>query len=178
VTDDDGEFLVALPTGKDYALNVSKEKYLFHSENFALRGIAEIDEPYLLEIELSPIPDAATDDAAKTKPVVLKNVFFETGSAELKPESISELNRLKSLLTENPDLKIQVNGHTDNVGSEKDNLSLSEARAKAVHDFLLENGIEPGRLRFRGFGETSPIASNETEEGRRQNRRTEFMVIE
>ncbi len=176
-TDDDGEFLVTLPTGKDYALNVSKEKYLFYSENFALTNAGTHAEPFVLKIALTPIPDG-TGEAAASKPVVLKNVFFETGSAKLKKASQTELERLKNLLTENPSLHIQINGHTDNVGSDADNLLLSENRAKAVKDFLITNSIAANRLKFKGFGETAPIASNDTEEGRSQNRRTEFVLIQ
>jgi outer membrane protein OmpA-like peptidoglycan-associated protein len=179
-TEDDGVFLVTLPAGKDYALNVSKEKYLFYSENFALAQTGTFEQPYLLEIALTPIPDgmAGTGDLAKAKPIVLKNVFFETGSAALKKESRTELNRLKKLLNDNPSLKIQINGHTDDVGSEADNLKLSGDRAKAVYSFLIENGIDAKRLKFKGFGETLPVASNDTEAGRQQNRRTEFVIIE
>ncbi len=179
-TEADGEFLVALPAGKDYALNVSKEKYLFQSENFALSETSTFDKPFLLDIALEPIPAAGdgTGDLPKAKPIVLKNIFFETGSAALKKESQTELSRLKKLLVENPNLHIQINGHTDNVGSDADNLTLSSDRAKAVYDFLVENGIEANRLKYKGFGETTPIATNDTEEGRQQNRRTEFEVIQ
>ena len=95
----------------------------------------------------------------------------------MRPESITELNRLKKLLQENPNLEIQLNGHTDIVGSEEDNLLLSDARAKAVHDYLIAEGINENRLRFQGYGETMPIDSNETAEGRQNNRRTEFEII-
>ena len=180
VTENDGEFLVTLPAGRDYALNVSKEKYLFYSENFALTHAGTFDQPYLLEIPLTPIPDglAGTGDLAKAKPIVLKNVFFETGSAALKKESLTELNRLKKLMDDNLSLKIQINGHTDNVGSESGNLKLSDDRAKAVYDFLVTNKIDAKRLKFKGFGEAMPVASNDTEAGRQQNRRTEFVIIE
>lgn len=177
-TDADGEFLVCLPLGKDYALNVSKEKYLFHSENFNLTEQATLTQPYLLEISLIPILEEKPGAApAKSKPVVLKNVFFETGSAALRPESKEELNRLKNLLAENPKLNIRINGHTDNVGAEKDNLALSEKRAKAVYDYLIQQGIATARLQYKGFGETAPIDSNDTPEGRQNNRRTEFERI-
>ncbi len=177
VTDNGGEFLVTLPAGKDYSLNVSKEKYLFYSENFALAHGGSLEKPFLLDIPLTPIPaGGAGDPESKSKPIVLKNVFFETGSAALKKESLTELNRLKKLLEDNPSLKIQINGHTDDVGSEADNLALSEARAKAVFDYLAANGVAANRLKFKGFGETSPIALNDSEEGRRQNRRTEFVI--
>jgi outer membrane protein OmpA-like peptidoglycan-associated protein len=177
LTEEDGEFLVTLPAGKDYALNVSRDKYLFYSDNFALAQGGTPDEPFLLEIALTPI-STGTGETAKAKPVVLKNVFFETGSAELKKESLVELNRLKKLLEDNPSLKIQINGHTDNVGSEEANQKLSDGRAKAVYDFLIQNGIEMKRLKFKGFGESQPLASNDLPEGRQQNRRTEFVIFE
>ncbi|MFN0034992.1 MAG: OmpA family protein [Saprospiraceae bacterium] len=93
------------------------------------------------------------------------------------PESLAELERLAQLLAENPTLKIQINGHTDNVGDDAFNQNLSEARAKAVHDYLLSKSVSSERLRFKGFGETKPIVgSNDTPEGRTRNRRTEFVV--
>ncbi len=175
-TEADGKFLVTLPAGSNYALNVSKEKYLFYSENFALDQPGTLDKPYNLNIALQPI--AGGTDGTASKPIVLKNVFFETGSAALRKESLNELARLKTLLDENPTLKIQINGHTDNVGSEADNLALSNGRAKAVYDYLTQSGIDANRLKYKGFGEAVPAASNETEEGKRQNRRTEYMIVE
>jgi outer membrane protein OmpA-like peptidoglycan-associated protein/Tol biopolymer transport system component len=174
----DGTFIVCLPAGKDYALNVSKEQYLFHSENFNLVGTASFDKPFLLEIALQPIAsgDEAAARPAPSKPVVLRNVFFETGSAALLPTSTTELDRLVALLRETPALRIQVSGHTDDVGDDASNQTLSENRAKAVHDYLVQNGITADRLRFKGFGETKPIETNDTPEGRARNRRTEFVV--
>ncbi len=184
-TDSDGEFLVCLPLGKNYSLNVTKEEFLFHSENFALDKVNSLDEPFLLDIELQripiPIPTAtptSTEGAlAEGKPIILKNVFFETGSADLKTASLLELNRLKKLLNDYPTLVIRINGHTDNVGSDEDNLTLSNNRAKAVYDYLIANGISGDRLSYKGFGETKPIFDNEIPEGRQMNRRTEFVMI-
>lgn len=175
-TDIDGEFLVCLPIGKDYALTVSRDKYLFHSENFNLIEQASQSKPYVLEIGLIPIPEG-TALPAKGKPVVLRNVFFETASAALRPESKEELDRLKQLLTEHPNLKIQINGHTDNVGSDEANQQLSEQRAKSVYDYLIKQGIVAQRLKYKGFGESQPIDTNDTAEGRQNNRRTEFEII-
>lgn len=108
---------------------------------------------------------------------MLRNVFFETGSAALRPESTTELLQLKDLLDKNPTLKIRIQGHTDNVGSDAANLQLSESRARAVQDFLIQKGVSSGRLSSKGFGEAQPIASNDTPDGRQQNRRTEFVVV-
>ncbi len=175
-TDAAGTFLVVLPTGQDYALNVSRPGYVFHSENFALAGLRESTDPYRLDIELQPIEVTAAD-SGRSQPVVLNNVFFATGSAELLPESTTELDRLFDLLKENPALHIRINGHTDDVGQEGDNQALSENRARAVYNYLVEKGIDPERLRYRGFGESKPIAPNDSPEGRRKNRRTEFELI-
>ncbi|HFA51261.1 MAG TPA: flagellar motor protein MotB [Bacteroidetes bacterium] len=178
MTGADGEFLITLPIGKDYALNVSKDKYLFYSENFALKNNSTADDPFELKIELTPVPETSTTNGeGLSKPIILKNVFFETGSAALKNESLAELERLKKLLDDNPNLKIQINGHTDNIGTEEDNLNLSSDRAKAVYDYLIKNNIAAERLKYKGFGETMPIASNGTDEGRQQNRRTEFVAF-
>lgn len=176
------DFLICLPVGVDYRLSVEKEGFLFHSENFALKADNSIEEPYLLDIYLQPIPPKPTaanptPTTTNTKPVVLKNVFFETGSATLQPASKAELNVLVRLLTENTELKIQINGHTDNVGAAADNLTLSQNRAQAVVDFLIQNGIAQQRLRSKGFGETKPISPNDSPAGRQQNRRTEFEVL-
>ena len=109
--------------------------------------------------------------------VILKNIFFETNSFQLKEESTAELQKLLALLQNNKNLKIEIGGHTDNVGDDKSNQLLSENRAKSVYEYLTTNGILAERLRYKGFGETAPIATNDTEEGRAQNRRTEFTVI-
>jgi len=174
-TKSDGSFLVCLPAGKDYALNVSKDKYLFYSENFNLVETATFDKPFLLNIELQPIGDEAAA-VASSKPIVLRNVFFETGSAALLPSSSAELDRLAALLSEVPTLKIQINGHTDNVGDDASNQRLSEARAKAVYEYLIAKNIAVERLKFKGFGESQPVETNDTPEGRGRNRRTEFVV--
>ena len=183
--DDQGIFLIPLPAGKQYALNIEKKGYLIHSENFALENIKTVIDPFFMVIELHKIPPVVattTTTPAPTsepisKPIVLKNVFFETGSAELKPISIVELDKLFDFLSNDANLRIQLNGHTDNVGSDSDNMTLSDARANAVKDYLQKKGIESKRLRAKGFGETLPIASNDTDEGRRQNRRTEFQLF-
>lgn len=164
-----GEYLVCLPAGKNYAFNVSRNGYLFYSENFALTDKKSGTDPYLIDIPLKPIKAG--------EKVILKNIFFETGKFNLRDESKSELNKLGDFLTQNPKVKIEVSGHTDNVGDEKMNQSLSLNRAKSVYDFLITNGIAQERLTFKGFGETQPVDSNDTEKGRANNRRTEFKVI-
>ncbi|MBL7817245.1 MAG: PD40 domain-containing protein [Saprospiraceae bacterium] len=188
LSDENGAFLVCLPFGRNYALNVSKTGYVFSSENFNLIETATFDKPFTLDIYLQQVPILAqnstntegrdaTTPKVEDKPIILKNVFFETGKADLKSESLVELNKLKLLLQENPTMRIEVRGHTDNVGADADNQTLSEKRAKAVRDFLVNNGISADRLSYKGLGETQPIDTNDTEGGRAANRRTEFVIL-
>jgi outer membrane protein OmpA-like peptidoglycan-associated protein len=162
-----GFFMITLPVGKDYMYNVSKDGYLFYSENFSLKEHDAI-KPYNLDVALSKIKEGVS--------IVLKNIFFETNKAELKEESKTELDKLVDLLTKNPMLKIEIGGHTDNVGADADNLKLSDARARSVMAYLVAHGISADRLTARGYGETMPIADNNNVEGRALNRRTEFKV--
>lgn len=166
-TDEDGNYLVTLPVGKDYAFNVTRKGYLFYSDNFSLFD-NKTDSFFTVNIPLQPIEKGAT--------IVLKNIFFETRKFDLQPESRSELDKLVSLLNDNPNLKIQIDGHTDNVGQEKDNLLLSNNRAKSVVGYLLNKGINSQRLSYKGFGASKPIADNSSEQGRALNRRTELSV--
>ena len=167
-SDRDGEFLVCLPTNRNYALNVSREGYLFYSRNFALKGITEISDPYLMDVPLHPIKVGEKE--------VLRNIFFEYDSYELLQESIVELNELVKFLNINMGLEIEIQGHTDDIGAPDYNQNLSERRARAVYQYLLDNSISKKRLSFKGFGETQPIAGNESEADRAMNRRIEFVV--
>ncbi len=167
-TDEEGNYLVTLPAGKDYAFNVNRKGYLFYSDNFSLQTTS-IDSPLVVNIPLQPIEAGAS--------IVLKNIFFDSKEWKLKSESISELDRVVILMNENPKLTIQLSGHTDNVGKNADNLALSINRAKAVVGYMLNKGIDPKRLSSKGYGDTKPIAPNVTEEGKSQNRRTELNVV-
>lgn len=181
ISDNKGVFLLSLPIGKNYAFSVNRAKYAFYSNNFALKDVNNIEKPFLLDIPLIPLQvetnTSTTTPTATTNAIILKNVFFETGSAQLLPISTAELDRLKQLLDDNPTLKIRLTGHTDNVGSDADNMTLSNNRAKAVYDYLIQKGIASTRLSYKGFGETQPIATNDTAEGRKENRRTAFEII-
>jgi outer membrane protein OmpA-like peptidoglycan-associated protein len=166
-TDEEGNYLVTLPLGKDYAFNVNRKSYLMYSENFPF-ATKTPDSTYLINIPLQPIDTGAS--------IVLKNIFFETGKYTLQQVSAAELDNLAELLKENPTLNIQINGFTDNQGKPADNMILSENRAKAVVKYLIQKGIEPTRLSAKGYGETLPIADNNTEIGRAKNRRTSMKV--
>lgn len=111
------------------------------------------------------------------KKIALKNIYFEFDSDELMPRSFVELNKLLTIMQENPNMIIEITGHTDNIGDDDYNKYLSRCRAKSVVIFLLENKIKPARLRYRGAGEHQPVATNDTEDGRAQNRRVEFTVV-
>ncbi|WP_276484958.1 OmpA family protein [Paraflavitalea pollutisoli] len=167
-TDETGNYLVTLPIGKDYAFNVNRKGYLFYSENFPLSQKAP-DSTYHIDIPLQPLEANAS--------IVLKNIFFDSKEFSLKPESTSELDKLFVLLRDNATIKVQISGHTDNIGKAEDNLLLSQNRAQAVVKYLVGKGINQARLTAKGLGATQPIADNNTEEGRAQNRRTEMKVI-
>lgn len=168
-TDETGNYLITLPVGRDYAFNVNRKGYLFYSGNYSLKNKAA-DSTYQKDIPLQPIEVNAA--------VVLRNLFFDTRKYDIKPESEVELAKVIQLLQDNPTVKIQLEGHTDNVGTAADNQKLSEARARSVVNYLIDKGnIRPERLAAKGFGATKPVAENSTEAGRAQNRRTELKVV-
>jgi len=163
-----GEYLLALPAGKNYGIAIEKQGYLFNSENvytLSAKGYKEI----VKDIQL-----ATTGKGSKT---ALNNLFFDSGKAELKPESATELERLAKLLADNPTIKIEISGHTDNTGDPAANKVLSEKRAQQVVNYLTDKGINKDRLSVKGYGSVQPLASNDTPEGRQQNRRTEIRVL-
>ena len=163
-----GKYLVSLPAGKNYGIAVKKEGYLFHSENFDIPSTAAF-QTVEKDVELKGLKVGSK--------IVLKNIFFDLDKATLRPESTAELNRLIKLMADVPTLKIELSGHTDSQGSDTYNQTLSEKRAKAVVDYLTNAGVSASRLVSAGYGETQPISTNETKEGRQLNRRTEFKVL-
>lgn len=172
--DVDGRYSITLVQGRDYAVNVSAKGYLFHSStmytSYGLEeGTTRSDLVVAHDIQMQPIEKGAS--------IRLDNIFFDVASSELVDMSHVELDKLVDLLGKNPSLRVEIGGHTDNVGSEADNQKLSEARAKAVYDYLVEHNIEAGRLAYKGYGESRPVADNATDEGRRLNRRTEMTIL-
>jgi len=163
-----GTFLIVLTSGKNYGIEVNKQTYLFHSENFDIPQSQSYQEIYK-EIPLKKV--------ALGSKIILKNIFFDFDKSTLRPESTNELERLYALLLELPKLKIEISGHTDNKGSAEYNKNLSNSRAKAVVDYLVNKGISKDRLQYAGYGFDRPIADNATDEGRQLNRRTEFEII-
>jgi outer membrane protein OmpA-like peptidoglycan-associated protein len=164
-----GAYYISLPGGKNYGIAVQAEDYLFHSENINIVE-ANVFREIINDIRMKRMEVGTT--------IVLNNIFFDTGQSTLRPESYAELGVLYKLLVDNASLKIEISGHTDNVGSAALNQRLSEDRARAVVNFLVDRGIDRDRLTYKGYGFTRPIASNETAEGRQQNRRTEFEIID
>jgi outer membrane protein OmpA-like peptidoglycan-associated protein len=163
-----GDFLATLTAGNDYGLNISKTGYLFYSGHFSLAG-HEPTDPFNIAVLLQPIEVG--------NKVILNNVFFDTNKFNLRDESIAELQKLVDFLTLNPTLHIEVSGHTDNVGNDAANQVLSENRAKAVCQYLVNHSIDAARLSYKGYGKTQPIAPNTTDDGRQKNRRTEIKIV-
>ena len=163
-----GDFLATLVTGKNYGLNISKDGYLFYSANFSLVG-SETKSPFIINVALSPIEVG--------NKVVLNNIFFDSNKFDLKPESKDELQKLVSFLNLNPTVHIEISGHTDDVGGDAFNQTLSQNRAKAVYNYLIANNINAVRLVYKGYGEKQPLVPNTSDENRAKNRRTEFKII-
>jgi flagellar motor protein MotB len=170
VTDETGNFLVCLPSGYNYGINVSKPGYLFYSENFMFAGKHSASQPYIKRIVLNP--------AKVGEKMQLSNVFFEIDSWQLKQESMAELDNLANLLSDNKNLVMEIGGYTDSTGSVEYNQALSEKRALSVVDYLIKKGISSDRLKYKGYGNTSPLGDNITSEGRKLNRRTEAKIVE
>lgn len=165
-----GKYLISLPSGKNYGINVNAEGYLFSSHSFDL---TDSTSSGYMEVK----KDIALDKIKVGSKVVLKNIFFDFNKATLRKESIAELNRLVRILEDNTTMKVEIGGHTDSKGSDAYNENLSKNRAESVVNYIVEQGIDKSRLTFKGYGESTPIATNETEEGRQENRRVEFEVI-
>ncbi|MBL7790011.1 MAG: OmpA family protein [Chitinophagales bacterium] len=164
-----GDFLLTVVADKEYGFHVLKEGYAIYSQNYSFSEGGSRLEPQVLEIKMMPLE-------AGTK-FELRNVFFETAKFDLKTTSYPELNYIVDILKTNPSLNILIAGHTDNIGNTANNQTLSENRAKAVMNYLIEKGIPAERLSAKGYGASKPIQSNETEEGRAKNRRTEIEIL-
>ena len=167
--DENGQIMLALPVGRNYAFNVSEDGFMFYSQSMRLADENSLTDPFILNIELEPIEVGAEMD--------LYNIYYETDSFAILTQSEPELQKLVSFLKNNSGLKVEIQGHTDSSGNSESNLELSKLRAKSVVDYLVENGITSSRLQSEGYGDTKPVATNETVEGRRLNRRTTIKII-
>ncbi|HYG17841.1 MAG TPA: OmpA family protein [Ohtaekwangia sp.] len=165
-----GDFELVVPHGGNYGVTTDRAGYLFNSINFSVPQFAAYQE-----IDMHIIMVKATVGSK----VTLKNIFFDTGKADLKAESLSELEKIRELLTVNAHLKVQINGHTDNTGNATSNKLLSLKRAESVVQYLVSHGIEATKLSAKGYGSERPLVSNDDEaEGRELNRRTEIEIVE
>lgn len=167
--DEKGQVMLALPLRRNYAFNVSEDGFLFYSQSMQLADENSLTDPIILNIELEPIEVGAQME--------LYNIYYETDSFRILPQSEPELQKLVAFLEKNKDLRVEIQGHTDSSGNPESNLELSKRRAQSVVDYLAEHNIQVGRLVSEGYGDTRPIASNETAEGRKQNRRTTIKII-
>ncbi|MEX1001637.1 MAG: OmpA family protein [Crocinitomicaceae bacterium] len=185
-----GEFLVSLPINKRYALFVKRDGYHPYSVNFDLKVPENSEEPYHRDVPLQPLKSDQEN--------ILANVLFDLDKATLRPESYVELNRFAEFLKNHPDMKIELQGHTDAQGDDAHNLDLSQRRAKTVHDYLVEQGVNPEQITHKGYGETRPSkfkkdeewierdeeyiqslpTEKEKKEAHQQNRRTVYVVLE
>ncbi len=168
ISDETGNYSVRIPEPKSYGVEIVAKGYLLYLDMVDLSHTT-FDEVVVKNFALERVEVGAK--------VVLQNIYFEFGKSTLKPESYASLNNVVSLLESNETVRIEISGHTDNVGSLKANTKLSTDRAKAVVDYLISKGIRPDRLEYKGYAFTQPIAPNNTEAGRAQNRRVEFKVL-
>lgn len=168
VTDEQGNYLLTIPLGRDYAFNVNRKGYLLYSDNIDM-SVKGNDSSYKKDIPLVPLEVGAN--------VILKNVFFNTNRYELDSTSQVELDKLVMLMSDNPSMAIEISGHTDNVGKALDNQALSNKRANAVAAYILNKGVARNRITAKGYGAAVPVADNTTDKGRALNRRTEMKVV-
>ncbi|CAN5674093.1 OmpA family protein [soil metagenome] len=166
----DGSFKIVLPSDNNYSVRATSDKFFAISESLIFdsttrAGYTEIHRDlYLAPIEIGQV-------------VRLNNVFFDFDKSDLRPESFAELDRVVQLLSENPAIEIAIGAHTDSKGSDEYNLKLSSDRAASVMQYLLSKDIAGGRISSQGFGETKPVDTNDTDEGRQMNRRVEFTIV-
>jgi len=164
----DGKYFVVLTEGKEYSIYVNKKGYMF--ENLTFNYIEKKSrDPEVLDIYLKPIKAGATS--------VLRNIFFDVDQYVLMEKSKTELFEIIKFLKDNTEIKLEIEGHTDNTGSKAHNMQLSENRAKSVNDFLVKSGIPKERLQYKGYGDSKPKVGNDTETNRQQNRRIEFRIL-
>lgn len=159
-----GDFQAFLPVDEKYGYNIHKKGYLFVSGSFEPRDKA------------TKRKDIGMGEIAVGEKVTLKNIFFQFDSYKLSSDSYGELNRLVNFMRQNPKVYIELGGHTDIVGKREYNINLSQQRAKEVYDYLINHGAPQSHLSYKGYGPDKPIASNKTEDGRAQNRRTEVVI--
>lgn len=168
VSDSKGEFTINLPGPDTYLIKIKGVGMEQDYQKFTIPELQPNQSYSVFELTIKFDPP---------RYFTLDNVFFDTGKASLRPESVAELTELKEYLELKPELRIEIAGHTDNVGSDESNMTLSQNRSESVKRWLVNNGIPSSRIVAKGYGETRPRASNETAEGRQKNRRTEVKIL-
>ncbi len=168
LSNDTGAYMARLPEGKAYGIEINARGYLFYLDIVDISGESPEEEI---------IRDFGLEKVEVGTKVVLENIFFETNKATLKPESYAQLEQVLKFMNSNPSVRMEISGHTDNTGSLKYNTKLSQSRAEAVVQYLVERGIDASRFDAKGYAFTQPIAPNDTEEGRAKNRRVEFKIL-
>jgi outer membrane protein OmpA-like peptidoglycan-associated protein len=168
-SDADGSYRIKLPAKKTYVVDFRAAGFLSDMKRIAITE-SYTSEAYNLDMTLIKVNVG--------RKVVLNNILFETGKSILTTSSYAELDRLEGILQDNPQMKIEISGHTDKTGSEPVNFRLSTERAKAVVDYLVKKGIDSGRMEYKGYGSLQPVADNATADGRTKNRRVEFKILE
>lgn len=164
------EFSIKEEAAKDYRLSIESEGYMFVNQNVRLDGMSEQEKELTRTVELRKLETGMVS--------ILRNIYFDFDKATFQQESYNELNKLERMMQQNPMMRVEIAGHTDNIGTAAYNLALSKRRAEAVKDFLTKKGIDARRITAVGYGKSRPLASNDDEEeGRELNRRVEFKVI-
>lgn len=166
-----GEFRTQLESASDFVVFGKKGGYISNIENLSTKGLNRSATLYV-KLELG------IEEAKAGQSIVLSKIYFATGQAALNTASSTDLNKLVLFLKDNPATKLEIQGHTDNTGSNALNNLLSQSRAGSVVTFLVKNGIDKNRLTAKGYGSSQPIAENTNEEGRQKNRRVEMKVVE
>ncbi|MBY0425073.1 MAG: OmpA family protein, partial [Cytophagales bacterium] len=163
-----GKYSIIVPA-QNFDVDVTSKNHIFYEDTVQIPATHAYNER---------IKDFYLEEILMAHKAILKNIFFDYGQSNLRPESEKELLKLYKLLNDNESLKLEISGHTDSIANHEYNMNLSKERAQAVVDFLLKKGIDPTRLTAMGYGETQPIASNGTDQGRQMNRRTEFLITD
>ena len=163
---------MVLPSGRTYSYYIDVKDF-YPSSRVVDFSIAKQNPNHIDNINIVSYEEMKE----KQLSIRINNIFFDFNESKLKPESYPELNRLYNYLIENSDIKVEISGHTDNIGTDEYNINLSKARAKTVKDYLVEKGISSSRIVSNGYGKSNPVATNATDEGRQLNRRVEFKII-
>ena len=168
VDEQTGKYIAIMPFKNDYLLTIKKEDYAYESK-YISKEDETFQQPAKVDLKIKPIEVGGSYQ--------LKDINFATNSYVLNKESMLIIDGFIQFLKDNERIKVEIQGHTDNVGNEKANQVLSENRAKSVEEYMIQQGLSPLRLKYKGYGASKPIASNQTDLGKAKNRRTVFVII-